>query len=59
MEDRSMNTVKPVGPRNAPRLTTPTDLGANATKDMAGALNAPLANTFALYLKTKKISIGT
>ena len=37
----------------APRLRTPTDLGANATKDIAGALNALLADTFALYLKTK------
>jgi starvation-inducible DNA-binding protein len=39
-------------PKN-PRLDTPTDLGANATKDIAGALNAILADTFALYLKTK------
>jgi starvation-inducible DNA-binding protein len=37
----------------SPRLKTPTDLGANATKDIAGALNALLADTFALYLKTK------
>src|SRR5213082_3639508 len=36
-----------------PRLETPTDLGANATKDIAGALNALLADTFALFLKTK------
>jgi starvation-inducible DNA-binding protein len=36
-----------------PRLQTPTDLGANATKDLAGALNALLADNFALYLKTK------
>jgi starvation-inducible DNA-binding protein len=36
-----------------PRLATPTDLGANATKDIAGALNAILADSFALYLKTK------
>ena len=36
-----------------PRLATPTDLGSNATKDIAGALNALLADTFALYLKTK------
>ena len=35
------------------RLTTPTDLGANAAKDIAGALNALLADSFALYLKTK------
>jgi starvation-inducible DNA-binding protein len=36
-----------------PRLATPTDLGSNATKDISGALNAILADTFALYLKTK------
>jgi starvation-inducible DNA-binding protein len=40
-------------PDTAPRLATPTDLGANAAKDIAGALNGILADTFALYLKTK------
>jgi starvation-inducible DNA-binding protein len=34
-------------------LTTPSDLDAAAIKDVAGALNALLADTFALYLKTK------
>jgi starvation-inducible DNA-binding protein len=34
-------------------LATPTDLTAKATKDIAGALNAILADVFALYLKTK------
>ena len=48
-----MNTAKASGARTEPRLATPTDLGANATKDIAGALNALLADTFALYLKTK------
>jgi starvation-inducible DNA-binding protein len=48
-----MNTAKPAPSQTAPRLATPTDLGANATKDIAGALNALLADTFALYLKTK------
>ena len=38
--------------RDAP-LTTPTDLGRSATKDVAGAMNAILADVFALYLKTK------
>src|SRR5438105_13996817 len=38
--------------RKAP-LTTPTDLRAEATKDLAGAMNAILADVFALYLKTK------
>jgi len=34
-------------------IATPTDLGAQATKDLTGALNAILADVFALYLKTK------
>jgi starvation-inducible DNA-binding protein len=38
--------------REAP-LKTPSDLGANAIRDVAGALNALLADVFALYLKTK------
>ena len=38
--------------RNAP-LTTPTDLTRSATRDIAGAMNAILADVFALYLKTK------
>jgi starvation-inducible DNA-binding protein len=38
--------------RKAP-LATPTDLKAAATKDITGAMNAILADVFALYLKTK------
>ena len=38
--------------RTAP-LDTPTDLGSNATRDIGAALNALLADVFALYLKTK------
>jgi starvation-inducible DNA-binding protein len=34
-------------------LVTPTDLKTAATKDIAGAMNAILADVFALYLKTK------
>jgi starvation-inducible DNA-binding protein len=34
-------------------LITPTDLEAKATKDIAAAMNAVLADVFALYLKTK------
>jgi starvation-inducible DNA-binding protein len=34
-------------------LATPTDLTAAATLDITGALNALLADTFALYVKTK------
>jgi len=38
--------------RMAP-LETPTDLGADASKDVCAALNPLLADYFALYLKTK------
>jgi starvation-inducible DNA-binding protein len=34
-------------------LATPTDLKPAATKDIAGAMNAIVADVFALYLKTK------
>src|SRR6516225_8362345 len=35
------------------KLNTPTSLGEKATRDLSGALNALLADFFALYLKTK------
>src|SRR5260370_37078721 len=34
-------------------LHTPTDLSADATRDISGAMNLLLADMFALYLKTK------
>src|ERR1043165_5374581 len=34
-------------------LATPTDLSTDAVRDLAAALNALLADMFALYLKTK------
>ena len=34
-------------------LGTPTDLGADAVRDISAALNALLADMFALYVKTK------
>src|ERR1700735_2424650 len=34
-------------------LETPTDLSADATRDISGALNALLADVFVLYMKTK------
>ena len=37
----------------APDLQTPTDLKSNETKSVAQALNAALADSYALYLKTK------
>ena len=39
--------------RQGADLATPTDLGANATKELTGGLNILLADVFALYLKTK------
>src|SRR5437879_9634611 len=38
--------------RDAP-LVTPTDLTRSASKDISGAMNAILADVFAIYLKTK------
>jgi starvation-inducible DNA-binding protein len=36
-----------------PALAVPSDLGENASRDIAAALNGLLADVFALYLKTK------
>lgn len=36
-----------------PQLTVPSGFGANATRDIAAALNVVLADVFALYVKTK------
>ncbi len=52
---------KPLSPKKADAaktrrgaaIATPTDLGAKATRDISGALNAILADVFAIYLKTK------
>jgi starvation-inducible DNA-binding protein len=48
----SLKTVDLLHRRSAP-LATRTDLSAAATKDIAAAMNAILADVFALYLKTK------
>src|SRR5438105_15259526 len=47
-----MNTEDALILRSAP-LATPTDLSADAVREMSAALNALLADMFALYLKTK------
>ena len=39
--------------RSAPPLRTPTDLSAEAIQQVSAALNGLLADTFALYVKTK------
>jgi len=46
------DTTKVAARRKAP-LDTPTDLESNAVRDVSAALNTLLADTFALYLKTK------
>ncbi|MCC6947090.1 MAG: DNA starvation/stationary phase protection protein [Bradyrhizobiaceae bacterium] len=46
-----MSSAKPE--TKTPRLATPTNLGENAVRDLTGAINALLADTFALYIKTK------
>ncbi|HEV7731998.1 MAG TPA: DNA starvation/stationary phase protection protein [Candidatus Binatia bacterium] len=46
-------TVQDAKTRRLAPLTAPTNLAPGATKDIAGALNILLADTFALYMKTK------
>ena len=45
--------LRQVAARRQAPLRTPTGLHATATRDISGAMNAILADTFALYLKTK------
>lgn len=47
MSSKSLQTIK-----RSPSAT-PTDLGAKATRDISAAVNTLLADTFALYIKTK------
>ena len=46
-------TVRDAKAAHEQLLTMPTDLASDAVRDIAGALNALLADMFALYLKTK------
>jgi starvation-inducible DNA-binding protein len=46
-------TQDKVAPRQGASIATPSDLGAEAVKNITGALNALLADVFALYMKTK------
>ena len=48
-----MATTPKTRHRRDAKLSTPTDLSANATRDIGGAMNKILADVFALYLKTK------
>ena len=51
----SNNKVRKLEPRHkpAPALDTPTDLSKEAVKAISDALNVILADSYALYLKTK------
>lgn len=51
--DVPATNAKATAARHSARLNSPSSLGAEATRDIAGALNALLADFFALYLKTK------
>jgi len=53
MKKADASTTQNPKPLQEGPLITPTDLKAAATKDIAGAMNAILADVFALYLKTK------
>ena len=46
-------TTEAVKTRRKASLATPTGLGADAVRDISGALTILLADMFALYLKTK------
>jgi starvation-inducible DNA-binding protein len=50
-----MSKVRALEPRHkaADALDTPTDLSAEAVREISAAINAVLADSFALYLKTK------
>ncbi len=47
------NTQDRLGTRRPNALATPSELGSEAVKNITGALNALLADVFALYMKTK------
>src|SRR5260370_17401650 len=51
-KSNSRKTIELLHRREAP-LETPTDLARSATRDIAAAMNAILADVFPLYLKTK------
>ena len=52
-EETKMPTKNELATRRKAPLTTPSDIDADQIKNISGALNALLADTFALYLKTK------
>jgi len=53
MSPATQTEMQELKQRQRAPLTTPTDLSAEATRDVTGALNGLLADVFALYMKTK------
>jgi starvation-inducible DNA-binding protein len=53
MKDSDAKKTEGLKHRQQAPLVTPTDLKAAATRDISGAMNAILADAFALYMKTK------
>src|SRR3954452_6473730 len=53
MSQANQASVQELKERQRLPLQTPTDLSEEATRDLSGALNALLADVFALYMKTK------
>ncbi len=53
MKAKRVKTAKEAKTRQTAPLKTPSRLGENATKDIAGALTTLLADMFGLYVKTK------
>ncbi len=53
MKTLSPNKVQELKQRQRMPLATPTNLSAEATRDLTASLNSVLADVFALYLKTK------
>jgi starvation-inducible DNA-binding protein len=51
--ETAMGDMKKAAERRKAPLATPTDLKSNAVRDVSAGLNQLLADTFALYLKTK------
>jgi starvation-inducible DNA-binding protein len=53
MKTTTLKKSQEMKDRQRSPLETPTDLSPAATRDVSGAMNAILADVFALYLKTK------
>jgi starvation-inducible DNA-binding protein len=53
MAKKDSSKMNEIRQRRGAPLLTPTDLGAEASKNIAGGMNGILADVFALYLKTK------